>query len=69
VWDKKKNEITLVEVAITSLDQLNIVENEKRRKYDLLAGELSLLYKRRTKPGHRLPQDNQNYCQHMSYHS
>ncbi|MGL5716602.1 MAG: RNA-directed DNA polymerase [Paraclostridium sp.] len=45
IWDKKKNEITLIEVGITNQDSLNQVENEKKRKYDLLAGELSLIHK------------------------
>ncbi|MGL5714005.1 MAG: hypothetical protein ACRCX2_13370 [Paraclostridium sp.] len=45
IWDKKKNEITLIEVGITNQDLINQVENEKKRKYDLLAGELSLIHK------------------------
>ena len=45
VFDKIKNEIMLIEVGITNQDIINTVENEKRRKYDLLANELSLMYK------------------------
>ncbi|KAF7684304.1 hypothetical protein TCON_0511 [Astathelohania contejeani] len=49
IYDKKENEIILVEVGITSQDNLQIVETEKKRKYDLLANELGLLYKAKTK--------------------
>ncbi|TBU05584.1 hypothetical protein CWI39_0661p0010, partial [Hamiltosporidium magnivora] len=45
ILDKKKNNITLIKVGITSLDSLQIVETEKLRKYDLLAHELGLIYK------------------------
>ena len=45
VCDKRKNEIMLIEVGITNQDLLNSVENEKMRKYDLLANELALMYK------------------------
>ena len=45
VYGKKKKEITLIEVGITNLDLLTQVENEKTRKYDLVANELSLMYK------------------------
>ncbi|KAF7682525.1 hypothetical protein TCON_2250 [Astathelohania contejeani] len=38
-----------VEVNITSQDILQIVEAEKKRKYELLANELGLLYKAKTK--------------------
>ncbi len=44
IHDKKTNEITLIEVGITNLDLLTQVENEKTRKYDLVANELSLMY-------------------------
>ena len=37
VYDKKRKEITLKEVGITNLDLLTQVENEKSRKYDLIA--------------------------------
>ncbi|KAF7682978.1 hypothetical protein TCON_1812 [Astathelohania contejeani] len=49
IYDKKENEIILVEVGITSQDNLQIVEREKKRKYDLLANELGSLYKAKTK--------------------
>jgi hypothetical protein len=45
IFDKRKQEIILVEVGITSQDNLQQVELEKTRKYDLLANELGLLYK------------------------
>ncbi|KAF7681022.1 hypothetical protein TCON_2363 [Astathelohania contejeani] len=48
IYDKKENEIILVEVGITSQDNLQIVETKKQRKYDLLANELGLLYKSKT---------------------
>ncbi|TBU12858.1 reverse transcriptase [Hamiltosporidium tvaerminnensis] len=44
-YAEKKNNITLIEVGITSQDSLQIVETEKLRKYDLLANELGLIYK------------------------
>ena len=49
VRDKKKKEITIIEVGITNQDLLNIVENEKLRKYDLLANELGLINKCKTR--------------------
>ncbi|KAF7680943.1 hypothetical protein TCON_2440 [Astathelohania contejeani] len=49
IYDKKENEIILVEVGITSQDDIQIVETEKKRKYDFLANELGLLYKAKTK--------------------
>ena len=49
VLDKRRNEILLVEVGITNLDLLQSVEVEKSRKYDLLANELSLIYKCRVR--------------------
>ncbi|KAF7676620.1 hypothetical protein TCON_2670, partial [Astathelohania contejeani] len=49
IYDKKENEIILVEIGITSQDNLQIVETEKKRKYDFLANELGLLYKAKTK--------------------
>ncbi|EQB59819.1 hypothetical protein NAPIS_ORF02647 [Vairimorpha apis BRL 01] len=45
VFDKKRKEILIVEVGITNLDRLSIVENEKLRKYDLLANELGAIHK------------------------
>jgi len=49
VHDKKRKEITLIEVGITNLDLLTQVENEKTRKYDLIANELALSYKCKVK--------------------
>ena len=49
IYDKKKNEITIIEVGITCQDLLQQVEIEKKRKYDLLANELGMIYKCRTK--------------------
>ncbi|EQB61450.1 hypothetical protein NAPIS_ORF00970 [Vairimorpha apis BRL 01] len=49
VLDKKNKEILIVEVGITNQDLLTIVENEKLRKYDILANELGLIYKSKTK--------------------
>ena len=49
VFDKKRKEILIVEVGITNLDRLSIVENEKLRKYDLLANELGAIHETRTK--------------------
>ncbi|KAF7674356.1 hypothetical protein TCON_2735 [Astathelohania contejeani] len=46
--DKKENEITSVEVGMTSQDNLQIVKTEKKRKYDFLANELGLLCKAKT---------------------
>ena len=39
IYDKKRKEIIFIEVGVTSQDQLSIVENEKKRKYDVLANE------------------------------
>ncbi|KAF9761292.1 hypothetical protein NGRA_2746 [Nosema granulosis] len=49
IVDKKRKEIIIIEVEITNLDLLSVVENEKLRKYDLLANELGLIHKCRTK--------------------
>lgn len=49
VIDKNRKEILIVEVGITNQDILTIVENEKLRKYDLLANELGLIYKSTTR--------------------
>ena len=48
IHDKKRKEIILIEVGITSQDRLQIVETEKR-KYDVLANELSADYRCPTK--------------------
>ena len=45
----KRKEITLIEVGITNLDLLTQVENEKSRKYDLIANEVALTYKCKVK--------------------
>ena len=45
VHDKRKKEIILIEVGVTSQDQLQRVETEKQHKYDLLAKEMGLMYK------------------------
>ncbi|KAF9756147.1 hypothetical protein NGRA_3319 [Nosema granulosis] len=49
IVDKKRKEIIIIEVGITNLDLLSVVENEKLRKYDLLANELGLIHKCRIK--------------------
>ncbi|KAF9761960.1 hypothetical protein NGRA_2304 [Nosema granulosis] len=49
IVDKKRKEIIIIEVGMTNLDLLSVVENEKLRKYDLLANELGLIHKYRTK--------------------
>ncbi|KAI4293385.1 hypothetical protein PAPHI01_2659, partial [Pancytospora philotis] len=45
VLDKRRNQALLIEVGITSQDQLQTVETEKAHKYDLLAGEIGMMYK------------------------
>ena len=49
IHDKKRREIILIEVGITSQDQLTIVENEKRRKYDVLVNELGAMHNCKTR--------------------
>jgi hypothetical protein len=49
VIDKKRKEITLIEVGITSQNQLKTVETEKKRKYDLLANNMGQTHKMKTK--------------------
>lgn len=49
VYDKAARLITLIEVGITSQQNLVTVETEKARKYDLLADELACLYKCRVR--------------------
>ena len=44
VFDRRRKEILIVEVGITSQEQLQTVEAEKARKYDLLAGELTNMH-------------------------
>ncbi len=36
--------MVIIEVGITSQDQLQIIENEKKCKYDVLANELEALH-------------------------
>ena len=45
IYDKIKREIILIEVCITSQDNLQQVELEKVKKYELLCNELKMLYK------------------------
>ena len=45
IYDKIKCEIILIEVGITSQDNLQQVELEKVKKYELLCIELKMLYK------------------------
>ena len=45
VHDKKRKEVILVEIGITSQDQLQRVETEKQHKYDMLAKEMGMMYK------------------------
>jgi len=45
IYDKVKNEIVIVEVGITSFDNLRAVETEKRNKYDYLANHCAAMYK------------------------
>ncbi|KAL4709765.1 hypothetical protein ACJJTC_004601 [Scirpophaga incertulas] len=49
IHDKKRRLITIIEVGITSQDQLTIVENEKKRKYDVLANEMGSMHKCKTR--------------------
>ena len=49
ILDKRRREIVLIEVGITSQDRLQTVETEKTRKYDLLANKLGLEYKCKTR--------------------
>lgn len=44
VHDMKRKEITLIEIFITNLDILTQIQNEKKRKYDLLTKEITLKY-------------------------
>ncbi|KAF7682786.1 hypothetical protein TCON_1999 [Astathelohania contejeani] len=49
IYDKRENMVILVEIGITSQDNLQQVEVEKKRKYDFLVNELGILYKAKTK--------------------
>ena len=44
VINKREKEILIIEIGVTSQDNLQQVESEKLRKYDVLANELSLIY-------------------------
>ncbi|KAL6120496.1 hypothetical protein NUSPORA_02770 [Nucleospora cyclopteri] len=45
IHDKRKNLIIFIEIEIISQDNLQTVETEKLRKYDILTNELSIIYK------------------------
>jgi hypothetical protein len=49
VIDKRNKEVIIVEVGITSLDNIQQVETEKLRKYDILRNELMQMYGFKTK--------------------
>ncbi len=49
VFDKKRKLITIIEIGITSQNQLITVETEKKRKYDILANHLGQLHKMKTR--------------------
>ncbi len=49
IHDKKKREIILIEVGITSQNLLQVVENEKKRKYDILANEMGAMHNCKTR--------------------
>ncbi|KAL4721464.1 hypothetical protein ACJJTC_008354 [Scirpophaga incertulas] len=49
IHDKKRRGLIIIEVGITSQDQLTIVENEKNRKYGILANEIGAIYKCKTR--------------------
>ncbi|MGL5898454.1 MAG: hypothetical protein ACRCZW_02085 [Lactobacillaceae bacterium] len=44
ILDKIKKEILIVEVGITSFDNLRAVETEKKHKYDLLANHCGAIH-------------------------
>jgi hypothetical protein len=45
IFDKVKREIVIVEVGITSFDNLRAVETEKKNKYDYLANHCAAIHK------------------------
>ena len=49
ILDKTKKQILIVEVRITSFDNLRFVETEKKHKYDLLAYHYRAMYGYKTK--------------------
>ncbi|KAL6121945.1 hypothetical protein NUSPORA_01053 [Nucleospora cyclopteri] len=44
IYDRRRSKITLIEVGITSQDNLQTLETEKLIKYDLFVNELILIY-------------------------
>ncbi|XP_029655888.1 uncharacterized protein LOC115229719 [Octopus sinensis] len=49
IYGKRENLIWLIEVGVTSIDNLKSVEVEKLHKYDILASELQLIHKAKVK--------------------
>ncbi len=49
VFDRKRKLITIIEIGITSQNQLIKVETEKKRKYDILDNHLGQLHKMKTR--------------------
>ena len=49
VIDKKSKEIIIVEIGVTSIDNLQQVESKKLRKYDVLVNELGLIHECKTR--------------------
>ena len=47
--DKVNKKISYIEIGLTSSDNLYTIENEKKRKYYLLANELKFIYKCKNK--------------------
>jgi hypothetical protein len=45
IYGKIKKEIVIIEIGITSFDNLRAVETEKERKYDLLANHIGALHR------------------------
>lgn len=44
IYDKVKSEVVIIEVGITSFDNLHTLETEKKRKYDELVNKCKALY-------------------------
>ncbi len=49
IHDKKKREIIVIEIRITIQDQFQIVEAQKKRKYNILANELRAMHNSKTR--------------------
>ena len=49
IHDKKRKEVIFIEVRVASQDKISIVENEKKRKYDVLANEVGAMHGAKTK--------------------